>query len=200
MYRFLALLAAMALVHSGPLVAQQVADTAFHYAITHPAYAAGGGPVVAIDEAHHNFHTASERYLPFARLVERDGYVVRPWTEPFTTEGLRSVRVLVIANALAERHRVRDTTMDWSLPTPSAFTPFEADSSAHAQGLLVFGPGATMLLPDTAWVFRASTPKRPVAGWLQGAALSVAEGHVVIFGEAAMFSAQLAGARRAPWG
>jgi hypothetical protein len=293
MHRFLPLLAAMALVHPGPLRAQQVADTAFHYPIAHPAYATGAGPVVAIDEAHYNFHTASGRYLPFARLLERDGYVVRPWTGRFTAEGLRAVRVLVIANALAERNRLRepDSLTDWSLPTPSAFTAeeiaavhawvagggsllliadhmpfggnaadlaaafgvrfsngfaddtsqkgprglvvfrrgngslpastiaagrspaervdsvatftgqaFQAEPAAHAEDLLVFGPAATMLTPDTAWVFHESTPRRSVAGWLQGGALRVGKGRVAMFGEAAMFSAQLGGPQRRPMG
>lgn len=281
----------IALLCGSPLPAQQVADTAFHYPIAHPAYGAGAGPVVAIDEAHYNFHTASGRYLPFARLLERDGCVVRPWTGRFTSEGLRAVRVLVIANALAKRNRIRDTTADWSLPTPSAFTPeeiaavhgwvvgggsllliadhmpfggnaadlaaafgvrfsngfagdtsqagspfvvvfrrsdgslapgpiadgrspdervdsvatftgqaFQADPTAHAEPLLVFGPKAFMLTPDTAWVFHESTPRRSVAGWLQGAALRVGKGRVAMFGEAGMFSAQLAGPQRKPMG
>ena len=291
MYRFLMLLVATALLNAEPLRAQQVADTAFHYPIAHPAYAAGAGPVVAIDQAHNNFHTASGRYLPFARLLARDGYVVRPWTQQFTLEGLRTVRILVIANALAERNRMRGNRADWSLPTPSAFTPqeiaavhawvegggsllliadhmpfggnaadlaaafgvrfsngfamdtsqrkslgvlvfrrsdgslppgaiadgrspeervdsvatftgqaFQADTAAHAGGLLVFGPAATMLLPDTAWVFHPTTPRRSVAGWFQGAALRVGKGRVALFGEAAMFSAQVAGPRRRPMG
>jgi hypothetical protein len=287
-HRISALLAAGFLLGAGALGAQQVADTAFHPPVAHSAYAPGAGPVVAIDQAHHNFHTASGRYLPFAALLERDGYVVRTWTGPFTRAGLAAVRVLVVANALAERNRVRDSSQDWSLPTPSAFTPseiaavrawvraggsllliadhmpfggnaadlaaafgvrfyngfaedstqqgpivfrrsdgtlpatpiadgrgpdervdsvatftgqaFEAEPSARAEGLLVFGPAAVMVLPDTAWVFHRTTPRRPVAGWLQGAALRAGRGRVALFGEAAMFSAQLAGPNRVPMG
>jgi len=40
----------------------------------------------------------------------------------------------------------------------------------------------------------------PVAGWLHGAALEFGRGRVVISGEAAMFSAQRAGAERTPMG
>jgi hypothetical protein len=54
--------------------AQQVADSAFAPPIPHPAFRGGAGPVVLIDEAHHNFHTAEGRYLAFSRLARRDGY------------------------------------------------------------------------------------------------------------------------------
>ena len=53
--------------------AQQVADTAFDPPIGKPAFALGKGPVVGIDEAHHNFHTVGGRYQTFARLLRKDG-------------------------------------------------------------------------------------------------------------------------------
>ena len=106
-----------------PLVqasAQQVADTSFRPVVPAPAFAPGRGPVVVLDEAHTNFHTVAGRYAPFVRLLERDGFVVRPNRSRFTRAVLDSVRVLVIANALA---KVNET--NWSLPTPSAFAPDE---------------------------------------------------------------------------
>jgi hypothetical protein len=57
-----------------------------------------------------------------------------------------------------------------------------------------------LLEPDTAWVFDSSTKRRTGPGWLQGATLRVGRGRVVVLGEAAMFSAQLAGAQRIPVG
>ncbi len=56
--------------------AQQVADPSFKPKIEKPAFTSGKGPVVLLDEAHYNFHTASGRYQPFADLLRRDGYVV----------------------------------------------------------------------------------------------------------------------------
>ncbi len=46
-------------------VAQQVADPDFDTSVARPAYPPGG-PVVVLDEAHANFHTADGRYKPFA--------------------------------------------------------------------------------------------------------------------------------------
>jgi len=103
--------------------AQQVPDTSFLPDIKNPAFQPGQGPVVMIDEAHHNFHTMSGRYLPFARLCERDGYTVMPHTVPFSESSLVSCDILVISNALNERN-----VEDWSLPTPSAFTDEEIDA------------------------------------------------------------------------
>jgi hypothetical protein len=77
---------------------------------------------VLIDEAHGNFHTLSGRYKPFARLLEKDGYVVRASAEPFTTDQLRTGKILVVANALHPDNQQR-----WTLPTPSAFTETEIE-------------------------------------------------------------------------
>ena len=44
------------------------------------------------------------------------------------------------------------------------------------------------------------TPRISIKGWLQGATLKVGKGRVAVFGEAAMFSAQLAGPNKAPMG
>ncbi|MGH9878770.1 MAG: DUF4350 domain-containing protein, partial [Nitrososphaerales archaeon] len=82
--------------------AQQIADTTFNPPIAKPAYSAGSGPVVILDEAHFNFHTATGRYRPFAQLLRRDGYVVQASTSRFNKESLRQGKILVIANAIAE--------------------------------------------------------------------------------------------------
>src|SRR5688500_8450814 len=94
--------------------AQQVADTSFKPPIPNPAYRTGRGPVVMLDEAHLNFHTAEGRYKPFAELLRRDGYVVRASSLKFSKAALQGGRILVIANALAERNQ-----NNWTLPTPS---------------------------------------------------------------------------------
>ena len=99
---------------------QQAADTLGIPAVASPAYPAGKGPVVLIDEAHGNYHTASGRYRPFATLLERDGYVVGRQRAMFSATALDPGTILVIANALAPRNQE-----DWSLPTPSAFDPQE---------------------------------------------------------------------------
>ena len=267
-----------------PSHAQQVADTTFNPPIVKPAYSTSSGPIVMLDEAHCNFHTATGRYLPFARLLRRDGYVVRASTTQFRKESLRAGKILVIANALAQVN----TRGNWRLPTPSAFTDAEiaavrewvreggallliadhmpfagaaeklgaafgirfsncfasfADTlrndffvfrraqgtlashailngttrdervdsvmtftgsafqiEAGAQPLFVLDSSQALLMPEIAWQFTLDTPRLSASGWLQGATLKFGKGRVAVFGEAAMFSAQLAGADRTPIG
>ncbi len=273
-----ALLSLLILLAAGGAIAQQVADSAFAPPIANPAFPVGEGPVVMIDAAHHNFHTADGRYYTFARLLMRDGYRVISSEASFTAETLGKGQILVVSNALNERN-----TEDWSLPTPSAFTPeevaavrewvhsggsllliadhmpfpgaagdlaaalgfqinngfaldtasddggtyvfrradntladhpitngrtpaeridsvvsftgeaFQADS---AVALMTFGAGVSSLMPDVAWEFSDSTKQVDVSGWFQGAVSTVGKGRVAVFGEAAMFSAQLAGPNR----
>ena len=251
------------------LDAQQVADTEFRPLIEKPAFSAGEGPVVLIDEGHFNFHTTTGRYLPFAALMRRDGYVVKGSAGRITSEALRAGKVLVISNALNEKNQE-----DWSPPHPSAFTgeeitvvhdwvrgggsllliadhmPFagaaeelgkafgirflngyamvpntpgpmvfrrsdgtlkdhaittEIDEVATFTGsaFLIEGEGQPLLVfgPDVVLATAQNDPKpASVTGRLQGAALPVGKGRVAVFGEAAMFSAQLAGPDRRPMG
>src|SRR5688572_5488843 len=86
-------------------LAQQVSDTAFAPPIPNPMYKTGKGPVVLLDEAHFNFHTADGRYLPFATLLRRDGYDVRASKLPFSKASLKDAKILVIANAQAESNK-----------------------------------------------------------------------------------------------
>ncbi|NOT08544.1 MAG: hypothetical protein HOP28_10105 [Gemmatimonadales bacterium] len=262
----------------------QIADTAFAPPIRDPDYAPGAGPRVLLDEAHFNFHTIAGRYAPFAALLRRNGFVVEPLRARITAEALAGARVLVIANALAERN---SGGANWVLPTPSAFNgeeigvltawvraggsllliadhmpfPGAAEALAAAFGirmhngfatdatcaadefvfrrsdgsladhpitrgrnrgeridsirsftgqafegsdgsraLLTLAAGSVLLLPHRAWQFADSTDLRPAGGMWQGAALLFGKGRVAVFGEAAMFSAQVSGAVRRPMG
>lgn len=105
------------------LAAQQIPDTLFTPNVTPARYSSGNGPVVTIDEAHHNFHTATNRFKPFANLVENDGYQVRRGTEKFSRQSLRQTDILVVSNALNEKN-----VEEWVLPNPSAFTDDEIES------------------------------------------------------------------------
>src|SRR5689334_6163864 len=78
-------------------------DPSFDATVAHPAYSASTANTVrvAIDKAHHNFHTADKRYAPFARLLGNDGYRVTPSDVSFDApHALDSVNVLVVANAM----------------------------------------------------------------------------------------------------
>ncbi|HMQ64492.1 MAG TPA: DUF4350 domain-containing protein [Flavilitoribacter sp.] len=272
----------LVLLFHNPAFSQQVADTAYNPVIQQPMYTPGEGPVVFIDEGHHNFHTMNGRYLSFANLLKRDGYNVQPFRGRFEDEELAKGKILVISNALNEIN-----VHDWMLPTPSAFSSSEMDAvrdwvnnggslfliadhmplagaatdlaaqfgfgftngfamdtlspngpaffdlkdksladcpltkgrdksesvsriatftgqafkiPENAASLLTFGKHFINMMPDTAWVFHPSTPTISANGWSQGAYMKFGKGRVVMFGEAAMFSAQLAGPQQLKMG
>lgn len=240
-----------------PVAAQQVADPTFHPPIENPAYPAGTGPVVLIDEAHDNFHTSTGRYMPFAALLRRDGFIVTASVAGLTVETLETARMLVMANAVTpltsdEKAAVQGwVTGGGSLFLIADHAPFDAAAadlgeefgirfsgrtardpndgsgrlvfrradatlmdhpitkditevatfsgtsfqlSAGGQPLLVFGPRV--------YSFRAQNDPSPVSieGHLQGAVVPFGRGRVAVFGEAAMFSAQITGPDRHPMG
>ena len=80
-------------------VAGAASDPNFNTKVAHPAYAGAAHPRVLFDEAHHNFHTASGRYKPFADLMTSDGYQIIPNREKFSRDLLKKGDILVIANA-----------------------------------------------------------------------------------------------------
>ena len=142
------------LLFAGGIPAQQIGSQDFKHSISNPAYVGGKGPVVFIDEAHHNFHTigdttvyddehnkrvAEGRYRPFAELLKQDGYKLKQSSSNFTKESLDAADVLVISNALAETN-----ISDWSLPNPSAFEDYEIDAVRD----WVFAGGALLLIAD----------------------------------------------------
>ncbi len=267
-----------------PSTAQQVGDPDYNPEVTKPAFPKGGGPVVAIDDGHQNFHTRSGRYAPFARLLKADGYRVRSHQGTVSKQSLSEIQIYVIVNALHQSNQRK-----WELPTPSAFSDEEIDTivkfvagggslfliadhmpfpgaieklaakfgvqfengfnatkndnelepgkvefrrkdggiakhvitdgdgennqvdqvtsftgsvfrikdgTAGASPLLVLGKGSYVLNPKRAWKFAQDTEKKEVSGWLQGAAIEHGKGRVVVFAEAAMFTAQRSGKGR----
>ena len=62
--------------------------------------------------------------------------------------------------------------------------------------VLILNNNFISLMPDTAWNFKEDTPQISVAGWSQGAVRNFGNGKIAVWGEAAMFSAQLAGEQK----
>ena len=57
-----------------------------------------------------------------------------------------------------------------------------------------------VLLPSVAWAFSDNTPRISGQGLVNGAFMEYGKGRLVMMGEAAMFSAQLAGQKKSPAG
>ncbi len=118
---------------------EQLADPAADLSVAKPAYAKDAGPVVLIDEAHHNYHTIDGRFKPFADLLRNDGFKLQGSQAPFTPAVLARAKVLVVSNALNQ------VNVDhWLLPTPSAFT----DAEVAAVKAWVEQGGSLLLIAD----------------------------------------------------
>jgi hypothetical protein len=124
---------------SAPACAQQVADTTYDTRVERPAFTARH-PVVRIDEAHFEFHTAGGRYKVFADLVRHDGCRVEAGTRRFDAASLKGCDVLVISNALGHE----------DMGDPAAERPAFTDAECDAVRDWVRGGGALLLIADHA--------------------------------------------------
>lgn len=66
--------------------------------------------------------------------------------------------------------------------------------------IMIFGPAIESMQPEGLWEIDDDTPRIPVGGWLQGAALQLGRGRVVVYGEAGMAVAQRIGPNATPRG
>ena len=73
------------------------------------------------------------------------------------------------------------------------FTGQAMQIPSEATSILRFDDKYLLMETDTAWVFDSQTKYIMIRDWSQGAYMKYGKGRVVMFGEAAMFSAQLAG-------
>ena len=87
-------------------------DMDFFFPNPNPAFPLGEGPVILIDEAHNNFHTAHTTYLPFARLLTEDGYVVKRGLDRIFAPLPDDVCIYVIADAQPPNKKTDPPTFD----------------------------------------------------------------------------------------
>lgn len=72
-----------------------------------------------------------------------------------------------------------------------SFTGQAFEIPKAATPVLVLDTAYQMMMPEVAWEFDKSTTMLPAEKLVQGAFMNVGKGRVVVFGEAAMFSAQI---------
>ena len=124
---------------SGFASGQIVADSAYRFQNSNPAFKNDSGPLIYLDSAHFNAHTAEGTYKPFAQLLVDDGYKVQSVTTAFSEEILKPCRIMVIANA-----QTGTEVKDRSYPHSSAFSRDEINA------LLAWlrGGGSLLLIAD----------------------------------------------------
>lgn len=100
-----------------------VNDPAFDSSVENPAYAAGQGPVILLDGAHHNFFIQWGFIDPFSELAKADGYRPVVGEQPFSTEYLAEFDIVMIITALPF-----DFTTKTEVTTEIVFTEEEIES------------------------------------------------------------------------
>jgi len=91
-------------------------------------------------------------------------------------------------NALTQGRNEKEKITSLQTFTGQAF-----EIPATAQPVVALNSSYEVKMPETAWQFKKDTPTISGDKLIQGAYMKYGEGRIVIFGEAAMFSAQLQG-------
>lgn len=80
-----------------------------------------------------------------------------------------------------------------SIDSVASFTGQGFEIPGDAVSLMNFNQNVISLMPDTAWQFHSNTPVVALEGCSQGAVKAYGKGRIAVFGEAAMFTAQVTG-------
>ncbi|MFC1492729.1 hypothetical protein ACFL6O_02120 [candidate division KSB1 bacterium] len=103
-------------------------------------------------------------------------------------------------NTLREHPITVGTNENERISFVATFTGCAFKADPRYSPILVFRSGAVSWMPEEDWTFDAGTEKVNIGGWYQGAAAGIGKGRIAVFGEAAMFTAQLFGRERVPSG
>lgn len=131
-YKFLLIFGLIPLMCFGQQQAAEITIPEF----PDPLFKKGEGPVVFIDNGHHNFHTKTGRFQPFAKLLNRDGFQLR---ETINLEDLDRTDLLVVSNPIH-----KDNIGNWKRPIGTAFP----NAEIKAIKTWVSGGGRLLLIAD----------------------------------------------------
>lgn len=94
--------------------------------IDNPSYPYNKGPLIHLDEGHHNRHTYGGlgSFIAFKRVLSKDGYQVSSFKDQLTARNLKEIRLLVISCAQNEKN----LWPDWYNPTYPALKRSEVEA------------------------------------------------------------------------
>jgi hypothetical protein len=145
-----------------------------------------GGSLFLIAD-HMPFPGAAEKLAASFGFKFYNGFAVR--------KGLGS-DIFKPGKGLIENSITRGRNATEIITSLQTFTGQAFEIPEDAQPLVVLSSKYRVRLPQTAWQFNKDTPEISGANLVQGAFLKYGKGRVVVFGEAAMFTAQLQGGKR----
>lgn len=138
-------------------------------------------------------------HMPFAGaaadLAEALGFT---FTNGFAMnkEGRGNSEFSIKENTLHENAITKGRNHFEALETIISYTGQAFTKPNDAYPILTFDKYHTNIIPDTAWVFDHNASKFSAEGMCQGAYKTFGKGRIVVFGEAAMFTAQLVGPKK----
>lgn len=152
-----------------------------------------GGALLLIAD-HVPFAAAAANLAAAFGILFQDGYAIHPTDYSGLHVFRRSDQTL--AHDAISMGRAADESID-SIMT---FTGQAFRALRPVRALLTIDSTLTLFFPSQDRGISAETPRIPAVGFLQGAALRHGRGRIALFGEAAMFTAQLVGPERLPMG
>ncbi|MCP4725293.1 MAG: hypothetical protein GY863_09670, partial [bacterium] len=96
-------------------------------------------------------------------------------------------------NTLIDHPITRGRKSSEKIDSFATFTGQAFKIGDHLEPLLKFKKGYVSFMPEKSWDLKEDTKKIDVSGWYQGAVMVYGKGRAAFFGEAAAFTAQLAG-------
>jgi hypothetical protein len=156
-------------------------------------WVAKGGSLFLIAD-HRPFPGAASDLASFFGAEFSNGYAKAGHWKPGSPETFEP------GTGLKESAITRGRSDDEKITKVVTFTGSAFKLPKGATPVLVFGAGSESLERKAGGKGESTTQKVPIEGWCQGAVMKVGKGRVAVFGEAAMFSAQLAGPKQRPMG
>ncbi len=138
-------------------------------------------------------------HMPFAGTSEELGktFGFRFYDSFLLDEDMRGIFDFNKRNkTLADHDLTKGTVRFKKVNSVRTFTGQAFQIPDKAISILKTTEKQTVFLPDTMWRFNKSTKRFPAKELSQGAIMNLGKGRIAVFGEAAMFTAQLAGINR----
>jgi hypothetical protein len=148
------LLGVVVVVLIGWLRSVQQADTTYVPRVSARTWP-DGGPLVAIDDAHWNAHTAARGFAPFAKLLGADGYVIAGRGNVASPAVFGSAKVVVIGNALGFRGAIQQLGQMVSIGLDALAADALTDAEADQLETWVQEGGSLLLVAEQAPASRA---------------------------------------------
>lgn len=151
-----------------------------------------GGSLFLIAD-HMPFPGAAEKLAGAFGFTFYNGFAMRKQGDASVGRALRVPDIFTPGKGLVDGPVTKGRSAAEQITSVRTFTGQAFEIPAGATPIIVLDDSFNMLIPKTAWQFEENTTIVPAKGLVQGASLESGKGRVVVFGEAAMFSAQIQG-------